>query len=95
MEEKRDFEELSKLAKEGKPLYGVTTQPEYMQGVAHRNSVWSQLKFGTLPWCVALLLVCRRKRADAAADLDRFNFVAHNHHSPDPSKYYPKTADSE
>ena len=55
MEEKRDFEELSKLAKEGKPLYGVTTQPEYMQGVAHRNSVWSQLKFGTLPWCVRSL----------------------------------------
>jgi len=42
--------ELSALAKAGKPLYGESDLPEYMQGVAHRNSVWSQLKFGTLPW---------------------------------------------
>merc|ERR1711990_398952 len=49
-EQKRDMEELSALAKEGKPIYGSTDMPEYMQGVAHRNSVWSQLKFATLPW---------------------------------------------
>lgn len=49
-EQKRDMEELSALAKAGKPLYGETDMPEYMQGVAHRNSIWSQLKFGTMPW---------------------------------------------
>lgn len=51
-EQKRDLKELSALAKAGKPLYGTTDLPEYVQGVAHRNSLWSQLKFGVLPWCV-------------------------------------------
>lgn len=51
-EQKRDLKELSALAKAGKPLYGSTDLPEYVQGVAHRNSLWSQLKFGVLPWCV-------------------------------------------
>ena len=41
-----DFAELSKLAKEGKPLYGETTETPYNQGVAFRNSVFSQLKLG-------------------------------------------------
>ncbi|GAA5848326.1 hypothetical protein JCM3766R1_004662 [Sporobolomyces carnicolor] len=45
-----DRKELGQLAQEGKPLYGETDLPEYIQGVAHRNSMWSQLKFGVLPW---------------------------------------------
>jgi len=49
-EQKRDMAELSALAAAGKPLYGESDQPEYIQGVAHRNSVWSQLKFSALPW---------------------------------------------
>ncbi|KWU42832.1 hypothetical protein RHOSPDRAFT_20527 [Rhodotorula sp. JG-1b] len=49
-EQERDLVELGQLAKEGKPLYGETDLPEYIQGVAHRNSMWSQLKFGVLPW---------------------------------------------
>lgn len=49
-EAKRDLKELSALAKAGKPLYGETDLPEYVQGVSHRNSQWSQLKFGVLPW---------------------------------------------
>lgn len=50
VEQARDLEELSALAKAGKPLYGETDLPPYVQGVAHRNSLWSQLKFGVLPW---------------------------------------------
>ena len=45
-EEEMDFAELSQRAREGKPLYGESDQPEWVQGVAHRNSVFSQLKFG-------------------------------------------------
>lgn len=37
------MEELSALAAQGKPVYGPSDLPEYIQGVAHRNSVWSQL----------------------------------------------------
>ena len=43
IEVKRDHEELSALAKAGKPLYGESDLPEYVQGVAHRNSMWSQV----------------------------------------------------
>ncbi|KAL8276999.1 hypothetical protein RQP46_010634 [Phenoliferia psychrophenolica] len=50
LEQKRDLADLSALAAQGKPLYGETDLPEYVQGVAHRNSQWSQLKFGVLPW---------------------------------------------
>ncbi|KAG8898952.1 hypothetical protein FRB99_007027, partial [Tulasnella sp. 403] len=44
-EQKRDFEELSKRAKDGKPLYGESDLDAHLQGVAHRNSAFSQLKF--------------------------------------------------
>jgi hypothetical protein len=40
-----DVEELSQRAKDGKPLYGESPQPEWVQGAAYRNSVFSQLKF--------------------------------------------------
>ncbi len=30
---------------------GESDLSPYMQGVAHRNSAYSQLKFSTLPWC--------------------------------------------
>lgn len=42
-EQVRDKEELTQLAKEGKPLYGESDLPPYIQGVAHRNSLWSQV----------------------------------------------------
>ena len=44
-EEEKDFAELSLRAKEGKALYGESDQPEWVQGSAFRNSVWTQLKF--------------------------------------------------
>ena len=47
-EEDRDLEELSQRAREGKPLYGESPQPEWVQAAAARNSQWSQLKFCTL-----------------------------------------------
>lgn len=34
----------------GEPMYGKTDLNEYMQGVASRNSKFSQLKFSTIPW---------------------------------------------
>lgn len=49
-EVERDLKELSALAKAGKPLYGETDMPEYIQGVANRNSAFSQLKFSAIPW---------------------------------------------
>ena len=44
-EEQMDLEELSQRAKEGKPLYGESFQPQWVQGTAFRNSAFSQLKF--------------------------------------------------
>lgn len=43
LEVKKDLKELTALASAGKPLYGETDLPEYTQGVAHRNSMWSQV----------------------------------------------------
>ncbi|KAJ7460656.1 NADH-ubiquinone oxidoreductase complex I, 21 kDa subunit-domain-containing protein [Mycena latifolia] len=48
-EEQRDFEELSQRAREGKPLYGESSQPAWVQAAAHRNSQYSQLKFSLFP----------------------------------------------
>jgi len=44
-EEERDLAELSQRAREGKPLYGSSNQPDWVQAAASRNSQWSQLKF--------------------------------------------------
>ena len=46
-EHDRDLDELSQRAREGKPLYGESYQPEWVQGAAFRNSQFSQLKFCT------------------------------------------------
>ncbi|KIK61672.1 hypothetical protein GYMLUDRAFT_96524 [Collybiopsis luxurians FD-317 M1] len=48
-EEEKDLAELSQLAKEGKSLYGESHQSPWVQGAAHRNSVFSQLKFCAFP----------------------------------------------
>ncbi|EKM81822.1 NUXM, NADH-ubiquinone oxidoreductase 21 kDa subunit [Agaricus bisporus var. burnettii JB137-S8] len=45
----RDLEELSERARKGKPLYGESHQPGWVQGAAFRNSQWSQLKFSAFP----------------------------------------------
>lgn len=45
-EEAMDREELTQRAQQGLPLYGESFQPEWVQGAAHRNSAFSQLKFG-------------------------------------------------
>lgn len=44
-EEEMDLSELRQRVAEGKPLHPESTQPEWIQGVAYRNSAWSQLKF--------------------------------------------------
>ncbi|KIY46694.1 hypothetical protein FISHEDRAFT_46841 [Fistulina hepatica ATCC 64428] len=48
-EQEMDMKELRQLAKEGKPLYGTSDQPEWVQSAAHRNSVYSALKFSAIP----------------------------------------------
>ena len=45
-EEEMDFKELSARAQQGLPLYGESSQPEWVQASAYRNSAFSQLKFG-------------------------------------------------
>lgn len=49
-EQARDMQELSARAAAGKPVYGETDLSPYLQGVAARNSTWSQLKLGLMPW---------------------------------------------
>jgi len=49
-EQAKDMKELSARAAAGKPLYGETDMDEYLQGVAMRNSLWSQLKLAAIPW---------------------------------------------
>ncbi|EPQ56442.1 hypothetical protein GLOTRDRAFT_40336 [Gloeophyllum trabeum ATCC 11539] len=49
-EQELDFAELSQRAREGKPLYGESHQPEWVQNAAYSNSVFSQLKFAAFPW---------------------------------------------
>jgi hypothetical protein len=44
-EEEKDFAELSQRAREGKPLYGESPQPLWVQNAAYSNSAFSQLKF--------------------------------------------------
>lgn len=42
--------ELSARAKAGLKIYGESELSEYMQGVAARNSTFSGLMFGLMPW---------------------------------------------
>ena len=44
-----DLAELTQRAKEGKPLYGESDQPLWVQGTAHNNSAFSQLKMRMYP----------------------------------------------
>ncbi|WVW85285.1 hypothetical protein I302_107323 [Kwoniella bestiolae CBS 10118] len=46
----KDQAELSERAKNGQPLYGETELTPYLQGVAARNSTFSQLKLHAFPW---------------------------------------------
>ncbi|KAI8983013.1 NADH-ubiquinone oxidoreductase complex I, 21 kDa subunit-domain-containing protein [Pilobolus umbonatus] len=46
----KDQAELSQLAKEGKPLYGESYMPGYIQDVSARTSRFAQLKFAAIPW---------------------------------------------
>ncbi|OCH85506.1 hypothetical protein OBBRIDRAFT_784780 [Obba rivulosa] len=48
-EEEMDYKEMSTRAAKGLPLYGESNEPEWVQGAAHRNSVYSQLKFQVFP----------------------------------------------
>ncbi|RSH85674.1 hypothetical protein EHS25_003815 [Saitozyma podzolica] len=45
-----DAQELGARAKRGEPIYGETDLSDYIQGVAARNSTWSQLKLSAMPW---------------------------------------------
>ncbi|TDL24032.1 hypothetical protein BD410DRAFT_786750 [Rickenella mellea] len=49
-EQEKDLAELSQRAREGKPLYGESDQPMWVQAAAYRNSAFSQLKFSAFPF---------------------------------------------
>ena len=46
-EQDMDRAEMGDRIRQGLPLYGTSDQPEWVQGVAYRNSAFSQLKFRT------------------------------------------------
>ncbi|TFK26242.1 hypothetical protein FA15DRAFT_667740 [Coprinopsis marcescibilis] len=48
-EQDLDFEELSQRASQGKPLYGESNQPGWIQDMAARTSTFSQLKLSAIP----------------------------------------------
>jgi len=102
-----DLAELSQRAQEGKPLYGKSDQPEWVQGVAHKNSVFSQLKFcAWFPRDERLFFLTRfvfcSRVPDVSLKIDfpllwffkyyyRFNLVNHPYHGTDPAKYGAKS----
>lgn len=45
-----DMREMVDRVKAGKPLYGTSELSPYLQGVAHRQSRYSALFMGTVPW---------------------------------------------
>lgn len=60
-EQEKDMKELSARAAAGKPLYGESDLDDYLQGVAMRNSLWSQLKLSAMPWWVSSASVVERQ----------------------------------
>jgi len=62
-----DMKEMVQKVKNKEPLYGVSILDAHMQGVAARNSRYSQTFFHVMPW---------------------FNFVNHNQHGVDTTKYF-------
>ena len=45
-----DMREMVNKVKKGEPLYGASKLSSYMQGVAARNSRYSELFIHVLPW---------------------------------------------
>jgi hypothetical protein len=45
-----DMREMVDKVKQGQPLYGVSKVSDYIQGVAARNSRYSELFIHVLPW---------------------------------------------
>ncbi|KAL1935975.1 hypothetical protein VTP01DRAFT_109 [Rhizomucor pusillus] len=73
-EVEKDFKELSQRAKEGKPLYGESMLPQYIQDSLARYSKNAALVFDSIPF---------------------FNFVNHQNHGVDTSKYYEGASKAE
>lgn len=44
-EYEKDLKELTQRTREGKSLYGESSEPQFVQLAAHRNAQWSQMKF--------------------------------------------------
>jgi len=53
-EEEMDMREMVDKVKKGEPLYGYSKLSPYMQGVAARNSRYSQLFIHVIPWINAV-----------------------------------------
>lgn len=60
-----DLAELTQRAREGKPLYGESDQPDWVQAAAHRNSAFSQLKFREWPVYHIVANISEHRIADA------------------------------
>lgn len=97
-----DLAELRQRAQEGKPLYGESNQPLWVQGAAHQNSAFSQLKMRaysaydmsvfmrTHPNPLQMRFLGKTlniSQNSFANTFRRFNLVNHPHHGTDPSKY--------
>jgi hypothetical protein len=83
-EYQKDLAELSQRVKEGKSLYGESSNPEWIQGAAYRNSVFSWYKFGSFAFCNLLSLFI------VVAVFPVLNLVNHPYHGTDPAKYGSK-----
>ena len=100
-EQEMDKEEMSERIRQGQPLYGHSDQPEWVQGAAYRNSVFSQLKFGEYTIHRATVYLCLHSHQLPSPCMRfhsyietmqlirvyRFNLVNHPYHGVDPSKY--------
>lgn len=49
-EVEKDFREMVDKVKKGEPLYGASEIPEHHQHMAARNSRWSSVLIGVMPW---------------------------------------------
>jgi hypothetical protein len=84
-EVEKDYAELSQRAREGKPLWGESDQPEWVQRAAHQNSLHSQLKLRAYRIAVRDYFLTFDPET-----MPWFNLVNHPYHGVDPAKYHPK-----
>lgn len=85
-----DNREMVDKVKSGEPLYGASKVSNYLQGVAARNSRYSQLFIHVLPWFNAVNhdQVSHSTPCVPFIRLWRFATNCRNQHGVDTAKYY-------